>query len=253
MDKRHTDKKREEKQMKLESRLLEKTFGRRTVVNGISLYVTSGEVCGLLGPNGAGKSTTFHMMVGFLEPTAGSVFIDGRDVTKDPMYLRARNGIGYLAQEPTVFRGLTVEQNLQAILERTVSDKAEINGKVDALLEEFGLTKLRAQKAWSLSGGEKRRLEVARVMINEPKIILLDEPFVGIDPITVSELQKIIIHLKAKGIGVLITDHNVRETLSITDRAYLIYAGQILIDGNAETLLNDPKARELYLGWDFKL
>ena len=239
--------------MKLESDLLEKSFGRRPVVNGISLFVNSGEVCGLLGPNGAGKSTTFHMLVGFLQPDAGRVFIDGRDATKEPMFQRARGGIGYLAQEPTVFRGLTVAQNLEAILERTVKDRKAITERVDALLEEFGLMKLREQKAWSLSGGEKRRLEVARVMINDPKIILLDEPFVGIDPITVSELKKIILHLKSKGIGVLITDHNVRETLSITDRSYLIYNGQILIDGNAETLLNDPKARELYLGWDFKL
>ncbi|HNW44836.1 MAG TPA: LPS export ABC transporter ATP-binding protein [Elusimicrobiales bacterium] len=239
--------------MRLESQLLEKSFNRNPVVNGISLYINSGEVCGLLGPNGAGKSTTFHMMVGFIEPDSGKVFIDGRDATAEPMYQRARNGLGYLAQEPTVFRGLTVAQNLEAILERTVRDRGVINARVDELLGEFGLLKLRGQKAWSLSGGEKRRLEVARVMINEPKIILLDEPFVGIDPITVSELKKIILHLKDKGIGVLITDHNVRETLSITDRAYLIYKGQILVDGDANTLLNDPKARELYLGWDFKL
>ena len=172
---------------------------------------------------------------------------------REPMYQRARGGIGYLAQEPTVFRGLTVAQNLEAILERTVTDRAQIAARVDSLLAEFGLTHLKAQKAWALSGGEKRRLEVARVMINDPKIILLDEPFVGIDPITVSELKKIITHLKDKGLGVLITDHNVRETLSITDRSYLIYKGQILIEGGAETLLNDPKARELYLGWDFKL
>jgi len=169
------------------------------------------------------------------------------------MYLRARGGIGYLAQEPTVFRGLTVEDNLVAILERTTSDKAALTSRVDSLLTEFGLMKLKKQKAWTLSGGEKRRLEVARVMINEPRIILLDEPFVGIDPITVSELKNIIRHLKDKGIGVLITDHNVRETLSITDRSYLIYEGRILIEGTAEVLLNDPKAREFYLGWDFKM
>jgi lipopolysaccharide export system ATP-binding protein len=239
--------------MKLECTLLEKSFGRRQVVNGISLNVNSGEVCGLLGPNGAGKTTTFHMLVGFLAPDSGHVRIDGKDATAAPMYERARNGIGYLAQEPTVFRGLTVAQNLEAILERTTPDKAAMRARVDSLLAEFGLTKLKDQKAWSLSGGEKRRLEVARVMINNPRIILLDEPFVGIDPITVSDLKKIILQLKQKGIGVLITDHNVRETLSITDRSYLIYSGQILIDGNAETLLNDPKARELYLGWDFKL
>ncbi|HBA61228.1 MAG TPA: LPS export ABC transporter ATP-binding protein [Elusimicrobia bacterium] len=239
--------------MKLESDLLEKAFGRRPVVNGISLNINSGEICGLLGPNGAGKTTTFHMLVGFLAPDSGRVFIDGRDATKEPMYQRAQGGLGYLAQEPTVFRGLTVAQNLEAILERTVKDRKAIHERVDALLGEFGLMKLKDQKAWSLSGGEKRRLEVARVMINDPKIILLDEPFVGIDPITVSELKKIILHLKDKGIGVLITDHNVRETLSITDRSYLIYDGRILIEGNAETLLNDKKAREFYLGWDFKL
>jgi lipopolysaccharide export system ATP-binding protein len=239
--------------MKLESQLLEKSFSRRQVVNGISLGVSTGEVVGLLGPNGAGKSTTFHMMVGFLPPDSGKVLIDGRDATHEPMYLRARNGIGYLAQEPTVFRGLTVAQNLEAILERTVKDRKDIAARVDALLAEFGLGHLRNQKAWALSGGEKRRLEVARVMINDPRIILLDEPFVGIDPITVSELKKVILHLKDKGLGVLITDHNVRETLSITDRSYLIYKGSILIEGGAETLLNDPKARELYLGWDFKL
>ena len=239
--------------MKLTSELLEKSFNRRQVVNGISLAINSGEICGLLGPNGAGKTTTFHMLVGFLEPDSGKVAIDGRDVTGMPMYLRARGGIGYLAQEPTVFRGLTVEDNLVAVLERTVTDKSVLKARVDSLLNEFGLTKLKGQKAWSLSGGEKRRLEVARVMINEPRIILLDEPFVGIDPITVSELKKIIRHLKDKGIGVLITDHNVRETLSITDRSYLIYNGQILIEGSADVLLNDPKAREFYLGWDFKM
>lgn len=239
--------------MRLECTLLEKSFSRRKVVNGISLNIRSGEVCGLLGPNGAGKTTTFHMLVGFLEPDAGHVFMDGRDATKEPMYARARGGIGYLAQEPTVFRGLTVGENLEAVLERTLTDRGEIRGRVESLLGEFGLLKLKDQKAWTLSGGEKRRLEVARVMINDPKIILLDEPFVGIDPITVSDLKKIILHLKDKGIGVLITDHNVRETLSITDRSYLIYNGQILIDGDANALLNDPKARELYLGWDFKL
>ena len=239
--------------MKLSCELLEKSFGRRSVVNGITLTINSGEVCGLLGPNGAGKTTTFHMLVGFLEPDAGKVFIDGRDVSREPMYKRARGGIGYLAQEPTVFRGLSVEENLLAILERTIKDKTALSGRVNALLAEFGLLKLKTQKAWSLSGGEKRRLEVARVMINEPRIILLDEPFVGIDPITVSELKRTILHLKKQGIGVLITDHNVRETLSITDRSYLIHNGQILIEGSQDVLLNDPKARELYLGWDFKM
>jgi len=239
--------------MQLSCEMLEKSFGRKAVVNGLTLAISSGEVCGLLGPNGAGKTTTFHMLVGFLAPDSGRVFIDGQDVSRAPMYKRARGGIGYLAQEPTVFRGLSVEENLLAILERTIKDKTARTGRVNALLSEFGLLRLKKQKAWSLSGGEKRRLEVARVMINEPRIILLDEPFVGIDPITVSELKKIIFHLKEKGIGVLITDHNVRETLSITDRSYLIYEGKILIEGTQSTLLNDPKARELYLGWDFKM
>ena len=239
--------------MKFEAQFLKKTFGKRQVVNGVSLHINSGEVCGLLGPNGAGKSTTFHIMVGFLQPNDGKVLIDGRDVTKEPMYQRSRDGIGYLAQEPTVFRGLTVEENLIAILERTVKDKDQIKERVDALLGEFGLGKLRKQKAWSLSGGEKRRLEVARVMINNPKIILLDEPFVGIDPITVSELKHVISHLKDKGIGVLITDHNVRETLDIVDRASIIYDGRVLFAGSPADLVADANVRRLYLGEGFSL
>lgn len=239
--------------MKLEAVLLEKYFGTRKVVNGVSLDVSTGEVVGLLGHNGAGKSTTFHMMVGFLEPTTGKVLIDGKDVSKLPMYLRARNGIGYLAQEPTVFKDLTVSQNLQAILERTEKDTDKMNKRISALLEEFGLSHLTKQPAWSLSGGEKRRLEVARVMINNPHIILLDEPFVGIDPITVSELKKIILMLKEKGLGVLITDHNARETLSMTDRAYLMKAGQIFAHGTPEEVINNPVARKEYLGEDFHI
>ena len=193
------------------------------------------------------------MLMGFTHPDSGKVFIDEHDVSNMPMYERARKGIGFLSQEPTVFKGLTVQENLIAILERTIFDKEIIFQRVNKLLDEFGLIRLEKQKAWSLSGGEKRRLEVARVMINEPKIILLDEPFVGIDPITVSDLKKIITMLKNKGIGVLITDHNVRETLTITDRSYLIYDGELLIEGNADTLLNDKRARELYLGHDFKM
>lgn len=239
--------------MQLRAELLQKKFDGRRVVSGVSLSVSSGEVVGLLGPNGAGKSTTFHMLVGFLEPDEGKVFMDGEDVSGEPMFIRARKGLGYLAQEPTVFRGLSVEDNLKAILERIVEDPAELASRVDKLLEEFGLARLRKQKALTLSGGEKRRLEVARVMINEPKIILLDEPFVGIDPITVSELKGIIGMLKGRGIGVLITDHNVRETLSITDRSYLIHSGEILTEGAAEVLLNDKRAREHYLGWDFQM
>ncbi|MBI4655436.1 MAG: LPS export ABC transporter ATP-binding protein [Elusimicrobia bacterium] len=239
--------------MKLHSESLIKNYGRKRVVDGISLEIASGEICGLLGPNGAGKTTTFHMLMGFISPDSGRVFLDGQDISKTQMYKRARMGIGYLAQEPTVFTGLTVEENLIAILERILKDRNAIQEKTRSLLEEFGLWNLREQKAWTLSGGEKRRLEAARVMINEPRIILLDEPFAGIDPITVSDLKKIIRMLKDKAIGILITDHNVRETLSVTDRSYLIYQGRILIEGAADKLLNDEKARELYLGWDFEM
>ncbi|MBI3548337.1 MAG: LPS export ABC transporter ATP-binding protein [Elusimicrobia bacterium] len=230
-----------------------KNYGERQVVKGVSLRVKSGEIVGLLGPNGAGKTTTFYSLVGFIKPDGGSIRLDGADVTALPMYLRSRKGLGYLAQEPTVFKGLTVEQNLRAVLERTITSKFDQMRQVKSLLEEFGLWKLRHQKAWTLSGGEKRRLEVARVMIQNPQIILLDEPFVGIDPITVGDLKKTIFSLRDRGIGFLITDHNVRETLPIIDRAYLIYDGKILMSGNAAELTKDPKARELYLGADFRM
>jgi lipopolysaccharide export system ATP-binding protein len=239
--------------MRLEAREIQKTYGERMVVKGLSLRVDSGEIVGLLGPNGAGKTTTFYSLAGFVTPEDGAIVIDGEDVTHLPMYARARLGLGYLAQEPTVFKGLTVEENLRAVLERTVDGKFEQMRRVKALLEEFGLWDLRRQKAWTLSGGEKRRLEVARAMIREPKLILLDEPFVGIDPITVGELKDIIRKLVKQGIGVLITDHNVRETLPIIDRAYLIYDGRIIVEGSASHLLEDPKARELYLGKDFTI
>lgn len=239
--------------MELRSSNIEKVYKERRVVKGVDIYVRSGEIVGLLGPNGAGKTTSFYMLVGFIKPTSGKVFIDGEDVTPLPMYERARHGLGYLAQEPTIFRGLTVENNLLAILERIEPDKNKRKEKVAQLLEEFGLTKLAKQKAWTLSGGEKRRMEIARCMISNPKIILLDEPFVGIDPITVSELRQMIFKLKDKGIGVLITDHNVRETLPLTERAYLIYDGKILVEGDQNTLLNDANARKFYLGEDFKM
>jgi lipopolysaccharide export system ATP-binding protein len=239
--------------MKLSAQEIRKSYGHREVVKGVSIEVDSGEIVGLLGPNGAGKTTTFYSLVGFVRPDAGKIIIDGQDVTKLPMYARSRLGLGYLAQEPTVFRGLTVEENLRAILERTISSRLEQMRRVKALLEEFGLWKLRHQIAAVLSGGEKRRLEVARAMILNPKLILLDEPFVGIDPITVAELKGMIAKLKAQGIGILITDHNVRETLPIIERAYLIYDGQILVQGTSQDLLNDPKARSLYLGQDFKI
>lgn len=239
--------------MELRSSNIEKVYKERRVVKGVDIYVRSGEIVGLLGPNGAGKTTSFYMLVGFIKPTSGKVFINGEDVTPLPMYERARHGLGYLAQEPTIFRGLTVENNLLAILERIEPDKNKQKQKVAALLEEFGLTRLAKQKAWTLSGGEKRRMEIARCMISNPKIILLDEPFVGIDPITVSELRQMIFKLKDKGIGVLITDHNVRETLPLTERAYLIYDGKILVEGDQNTLLNDANARKFYLGEDFKM
>ncbi len=239
--------------MELRSEKIVKVYKDRMVVKGVDIHVKSGEIVGLLGPNGAGKTTSFYMMVGFIRPTQGKVFIDGDDVTALPMFERARHGLGYLAQEPTIFKGLTVEENLLAVLERILDDKAAQKKRVDELLSEFGLTKLAKQKAWTLSGGEKRRMEIARCMISNPKIILLDEPFVGIDPITVSDLRQMIFKLKDKGIGVLITDHNVRETLPLTERAYLIYDGKILVEGDQDTLLNDANARKLYLGEDFKM
>jgi len=239
--------------MKLSAGDIHKSYGQRQVVKGVSLEVSSGEIVGLLGPNGAGKTTTFYSLAGFITPESGVIAIDGQDVTALPMYARARRGLGYLAQEPTVFRGLSVEQNLRAVLERTVPSRLEQMRRVKELLEEFGLWELRRQKAWTLSGGEKRRLEVARAMISEPKIIMLDEPFVGIDPITVGDLKTMISALKDRGIGILITDHNVRETLPIIERAYLMFDGKILVEGNSRQLLEDPKARELYLGHDFKI
>lgn len=239
--------------MELRSEKIVKVYKDRMVVKGVDIHVKSGEIVGLLGPNGAGKTTSFYMMVGFIRPTSGKVFIDGDDVTQLPMFERARHGLGYLAQEPTIFKGLTVEENLLAVLERILDDKTAQKKRVDELLNEFGLTKLAKQKAWTLSGGEKRRMEIARCMISNPQIILLDEPFVGIDPITVSDLRQMIFKLKDKGIGVLITDHNVRETLPLTERAYLIYDGKILVEGDQDTLLNDPNARKLYLGEDFKM
>jgi len=240
-------------QMKLRAHDIRKSYGQRQVVKGVCLEVSSGEIVGLLGPNGAGKTTTFYILAGFIEPESGVIAIDGDDVTALPMYARARRGLGYLAQEPTVFRGLTVEQNLRAVLERTMPSRLDQMRRVKDLLEEFGLWELRRQKAWTLSGGEKRRLEVARAMINDPKIIMLDEPFVGIDPITVGDLKGMISRLKERGIGILITDHNVRETLPIIERAYLMFDGKILVEGNSKQLLEDPKARELYLGHDFKI
>ncbi|MDR2818897.1 MAG: LPS export ABC transporter ATP-binding protein [Endomicrobium sp.] len=230
-----------------------KKYKHRMVVNGISISVRQGEIVGLLGPNGAGKTTTFYMTVGLVKPYDGSVYLGDNEVTDCPMYQRARAGVSYLAQEPSIFRGLSVEDNLMAVAQMLTVSKSEQQEKVDSLLEDFGLTRLRKQMSVTLSGGEKRRLEIARALVTNPKFLLLDEPFVGIDPITVDDIQKIIRSLRDRGLGILITDHNVRETLEIIDRAYIIYEGKILLEGSAKKLLENPKAKKVYLGDNFKM
>jgi lipopolysaccharide export system ATP-binding protein len=232
---------------------LTKSYSGRTVVRGVSLEVASGEVVGLLGPNGAGKTTTFYMTVGLTAPDSGHVVLDGSDVTGDPMYIRARKGIGYLPQEPSIFRGLTVEQNILAILETLEIDARTRRARLRELLAELGLTPLASAPAYTLSGGERRRVEITRALVVSPLFILLDEPFAGIDPIAVAEIQKIVFHLKERGIGVLITDHNVRETLRITDRAYIVREGVIFRSGTPESLANDEDVRRIYFGTDFRL
>ncbi|MBI1992689.1 MAG: LPS export ABC transporter ATP-binding protein [Candidatus Omnitrophica bacterium] len=217
------------------------------------MRVGRGEIVGLLGPNGAGKTTTFAMMVGYVRPDGGRMMFDERDITEVPMYRRARLGIGYLAQEPSIFRRLTVEQNIMAILETLDLSRAERRRRLDRLLNELGITHLARQKAFTLSGGEKRRLEITRALVTNPQFILLDEPFSGIDPITVFEAQEIIRELRNRGLGILLTDHNVRETLEITDRAYIMAEGRVLIAGTAHELITDPRAREIYLGEKFRL
>jgi lipopolysaccharide export system ATP-binding protein len=232
---------------------LVKIYRRRRVVDGVSLALRKGEIVGLLGPNGAGKTTTFYMMVGFIRPDEGSVFLDDEKISALPMYRRARMGIGYLPQESSVFRKMTVADNLMSILETLkLSGRQRVEVR-DRLLSDLGLTNLADQKAYTLSGGERRRVEIARAMVTSPSFFLLDEPFAGIDPIAVAEIQNIVRGLRDKGIGVLITDHNVRETLAITDRAYIMYDGRVLISGSAEQLANDPEARKIYLGERFKL
>jgi len=238
---------------KLNAEGLVKIYGRRRVVDGVSLEVAQGEIVGLLGPNGAGKTTTFYIITGMIRPDAGRVRLGERDITRQPMFRRARLGVGYLSQEPSVFRKLTVEQNLMAILEMLPLNRWERNRKKDRLLEELSIAHLASQKAFDLSGGERRRLEIARALVTDPKFMLLDEPFAGIDPIAVSDIQEIVQALKRRGIGVLITDHNVHETLSITDRAYLMFDGRILKSGDARFLAEDAQARQLYLGEKFKL
>jgi len=232
---------------------LTKRYGKRAVVKSVDLQVRQGEVVGLLGPNGAGKTTTFHMVVGLVRPNEGHVSLDGTDITRLPMYKRARRGIGYLAQETSVFRELTVESNLHAVLEFQPISAKERDARVESLLREFGLDRVRDSKGYSLSGGERRRCEIARALATEPKFFLLDEPFAGVDPIAVEDIQEIVGGLKERGIGVLITDHNVHETLAITDRAYLLYEGQILKQGTAEELAADPEVRKRYLGEKFSL
>src|SRR5215510_3738372 len=232
---------------------LTKSYNGRTVVRGVSLEVNAGEVVGLLGPNGAGKTTTFYMTVGLTVPDSGRVVLDGEDVTDDPMYVRARKGIGYLPQEPSIFRGLTVEQNILAILETLGLDGKSRRQRLQELLAELGLMHLAKSAAHTLSGGERRRVEITRALVVSPRFILLDEPFAGIDPIAVTDIQKIIFHLKERGIGVLITDHNVRETLRITDRAYIVHDGVIFRSGTPESLAADEDVRRIYLGTEFRL
>ncbi|MBC8096690.1 MAG: LPS export ABC transporter ATP-binding protein [Akkermansiaceae bacterium] len=232
---------------------LVKEYQHRRVVNGVSISVSAGEIVGLLGPNGAGKTTTFNMVVGVVKPDEGSVNFQTHEITRLPMHKRARLGIGYLTQEPSVFRKLTVEENILAILETCDISRQERGVRLKYLLEELDLTPLAKSKAYQLSGGEKRRLEITRALVTSPKLLLLDEPFSGIDPIAVYEVQKIVRRLKERGLGILITDHNVRETLKLIDRGYIIHKGQVLVEGSAEFLANDPKAREIYLGPEFNL
>ena len=237
----------------LRTEQLTKSFGGRTVVRNVSLDVSAGEVVGLLGPNGAGKTTTFGMVVGLVGPDSGRVLLDDLDVTSDPMYIRARKGIGYLPQEASIFRGLTVEQNIMAILETLSIDGATRRARLAELLSELNLTPLARSKAYTLSRGERRRVEITRALVNRPKFMLLDEPFAGIDPIAVTEIQKIIFHLKERGIGILITDHNVLQTLKITDRAYIVTDGAIFRSGTPAELAADEEVRRIYLGTDFRL
>jgi len=237
----------------LAAKALQKTYGRRRVVDGVSVHVSKGEVVGLLGANGAGKTTTFYMIVG-LEPTEkGTILLNGRDVSSLPMYLRARLGLGYLPQEPSIFRKLTAEQNVLAVLETLSISRAERFARLEKLLDEFGVAHVRKVRGDALSGGERRRVEIARCLATEPEYILLDEPFAGIDPLAIDDIREIIVYLKQQGIGILITDHNVRETLGITDRAYIMAEGRILKSGAPDALVNDAEVRRLYLGERFRL
>jgi lipopolysaccharide export system ATP-binding protein len=237
----------------LRSDQLVKRYKKRTVVKGVSVEVRQGEVVGLLGPNGAGKTTTFYMIVGMIRPTDGRVYLDDTEITTTPMYKRARLGIGYLPQEASIFRKMTVQENIMAILQSMEMSNADRRARCEQLMNDFNITRLAGSQGYMLSGGERRRTEIARALASDPRFILLDEPFAGIDPIAVEEIMKIVAGLRQRGIGVLVTDHNVHETLSITDRAYLLFDGNILKSGTSESLANDPEARKLYLGEKFKL
>jgi len=239
--------------MKLYTKNLVKKYKKRTVVNNVSVNVEQGEIVGLLGPNGAGKTTTFYMMVGLIRPNEGRIFLDQKDITKEPMYRRAQMGIGYLAQEASVFRHLTVEDNIKAVLEFTDKNKKQQREKLESLIDEFGLDHVRKSKGITLSGGERRRCEIARSLAVDPKFFLLDEPFAGVDPIAVEDIQEIVSRLKEKNIGILITDHNVHETLSITDRSYLLIEGSIMKAGTSQELAEDEHVRKVYLGANFEL
>jgi len=239
--------------MKLKAENIEKSYRGKKVVKGISLSVNQGEIVGLLGPNGAGKTTSFYMIVGLIKPNAGNIFLNDEEITRFPMYKRAQNGIGYLAQEASVFRKLSVENNILSVLQMTNLSKVEQIKKTESLLEEFGLIKIRKNRGDLLSGGERRRTEIARALATDPKFVLLDEPFAGVDPIAVEDIQKIIAHLKNKNIGILITDHNVQETLAITDKTYLMFEGNIMKEGTPEELAKDEMVRKVYLGKNFEL
>jgi lipopolysaccharide export system ATP-binding protein len=237
----------------LKAENLVKIYRNKRAVDNVCIDVQCGEVVGLLGPNGAGKTTTFYIITGMIRPNSGKIYLDRNEITALPMFQRARMGIGYLCQEPSVFRKLTVEENIMAVLEYTLLTKPERKARLNALLGELSITRIAKQRAYTLSGGERRRVEIARALVTKPRFILLDEPFAGIDPIAVEDIQNIVIHLKDRGIGVLITDHNVHETLSITDRSYLLTNGRILKSGTSEFLANDTEARKIYLGTQFKL
>ena len=237
----------------LETKQLIKSYKGRTVVNGVSIQISRGEIVGLLGPNGAGKTTSFYMVVGVIRPEAGHIFFRGEDITALPMFERARLGIGYLSQEPSIFRKLTVEENIMAILETLEISQDERDRRLKRLLNDLDIAYLAKSKAYTLSGGERRRLEITRALVTNPSLILLDEPFSGVDPLAVNDIQEIIKGLRGRGLGIIVTDHNVRETLAIVDRAYLVYEGKVLREGTSEFLINDEAARELYLGRSFRM